>query len=200
VKLLSDLLETRSEDLEKTALEYPVKMPANTKDRCFTFAAIPMTVGIDLNLFLMRKGDDGVMTYARDTRTGADAAFELCDLPAGEYSVRITAPKGTSAGGVLVSMFDSTVGAATNDDTVAASRGLPTKARKGEDLVLNGEGIVTYVGVNNKVVTGKTGDRDGDGIPDDDDRCPYDPETKNGYLDQDGCPDVAPPGWDAGTP
>jgi outer membrane protein OmpA-like peptidoglycan-associated protein len=35
-------------------------------------------------------------------------------------------------------------------------------------------------------------DRDGDGILDDDDDCPDEPETVNGYLDHDGCPDVKP--------
>jgi outer membrane protein OmpA-like peptidoglycan-associated protein len=35
-------------------------------------------------------------------------------------------------------------------------------------------------------------DTDGDGIPDRDDRCPTDPETPNGYQDDDGCPDLAP--------
>lgn len=32
-------------------------------------------------------------------------------------------------------------------------------------------------------------DRDGDGIPDDVDRCPLDPEDKDGFQDEDGCPD-----------
>ncbi len=41
---------------------------------------------------------------------------------------------------------------------------------------------------------GKTGpgvakDRDMDGITDDLDACPTEPETKNGYIDEDGCPD-----------
>ena len=30
-------------------------------------------------------------------------------------------------------------------------------------------------------------------MPDPDDSCPEDPETKNGYKDDDGCPDTAPP-------
>jgi outer membrane protein OmpA-like peptidoglycan-associated protein len=34
-------------------------------------------------------------------------------------------------------------------------------------------------------------DKDGDGIPDAADKCPDDPETKNGYRDDDGCPDLA---------
>lgn len=33
-------------------------------------------------------------------------------------------------------------------------------------------------------------DRDNDAIPNDVDRCPDDPETYNGFQDQDGCPDT----------
>jgi OmpA-OmpF porin, OOP family len=33
------------------------------------------------------------------------------------------------------------------------------------------------------------GDRDGDGIPDDEDACPDDPEDYDGYEDADGCPE-----------
>jgi outer membrane protein OmpA-like peptidoglycan-associated protein len=32
-------------------------------------------------------------------------------------------------------------------------------------------------------------DRDGDGIPDDIDKCPNEPEDKDGFEDEDGCPD-----------
>ena len=32
-------------------------------------------------------------------------------------------------------------------------------------------------------------DRDGDGIPDEIDKCPTDPEDKDGFQDEDGCPD-----------
>lgn len=35
-------------------------------------------------------------------------------------------------------------------------------------------------------------DVDKDGIPDANDRCPYEPETANGYRDEDGCPDELP--------
>jgi OOP family OmpA-OmpF porin len=35
-------------------------------------------------------------------------------------------------------------------------------------------------------------DTDGDGIFDDKDRCPKEPETKNGFEDGDGCPDTVP--------
>ena len=35
-------------------------------------------------------------------------------------------------------------------------------------------------------------DTDGDGIVDQDDKCPLKPETRNGYEDEDGCPDKIP--------
>ncbi len=35
----------------------------------------------------------------------------------------------------------------------------------------------------------KISDRDGDGIPDELDKCPDDPEDKDGFEDEDGCPD-----------
>jgi outer membrane protein OmpA-like peptidoglycan-associated protein len=35
-------------------------------------------------------------------------------------------------------------------------------------------------------------DGDGDGLPDRDDKCATEPETKNGFDDQDGCPDELP--------
>ena len=35
----------------------------------------------------------------------------------------------------------------------------------------------------------KIGDTDGDGLPDNVDKCPTEPEDKDGYQDEDGCPD-----------
>jgi hypothetical protein len=39
------------------------------------------------------------------------------------------------------------------------------------------------------VVREQVGDRDGDGIPDDLDKCPDAPEDRDGFEDEDGCPD-----------
>ena len=39
------------------------------------------------------------------------------------------------------------------------------------------------------VVKESSGDRDGDGIPDNIDKCPNEPEDKDGVQDEDGCPD-----------
>lgn len=37
-----------------------------------------------------------------------------------------------------------------------------------------------------------SGDADGDGVADSSDKCPTDPESYNGYSDEDGCPDQTP--------
>ncbi|HYV43703.1 MAG TPA: OmpA family protein, partial [Myxococcaceae bacterium] len=44
-----------------------------------------------------------------------------------------------------------------------------------------------------KVAVVEPADRDHDGIIDSKDACPDEPETKNGYQDDDGCPDEVPP-------
>jgi large repetitive protein len=44
-----------------------------------------------------------------------------------------------------------------------------------------------------KVAVAEPLDRDHDGIPDSKDLCPDQPETYNGYKDDDGCPDEVPP-------
>ncbi len=43
-----------------------------------------------------------------------------------------------------------------------------------------------------KTADGCPPDGDGDGIPDAQDKCPTQPETRNGFQDKDGCPDVVP--------
>ena len=43
-----------------------------------------------------------------------------------------------------------------------------------------------------KMPDGCPKDSDGDGVPDKRDKCINEPETKNGYLDEDGCPDSIP--------
>jgi len=40
-----------------------------------------------------------------------------------------------------------------------------------------------------RVELAKISDRDGDGIPDELDKCPDEPEDKDGFEDEDGCPD-----------
>lgn len=51
-----------------------------------------------------------------------------------------------------------------------------------------GDALDTVVTVDTSAPAGGP-DADGDGIPDDRDRCPYEPETRNGIRDDDGCPE-----------
>lgn len=49
--------------------------------------------------------------------------------------------------------------------------------------------VITGVVGNEKANAAQTADADKDGIPDAQDKCPQEPETFNGYEDEDGCPD-----------
>jgi outer membrane protein OmpA-like peptidoglycan-associated protein len=80
----------------------------------------------------------------------------------------------------------------------------PIEARAGAELTVNdfavllggGVGILSGVGVPVfRVLAGVAYrpaglDSDGDGVPDKDDSCPTEGEDKDGYLDDDGCPEV----------
>jgi hypothetical protein len=51
-------------------------------------------------------------------------------------------------------------------------------------------GVPAFRGVLSLGWAPRPHDKDGDGIPDDVDQCPEDPEDKDGFEDSDGCPDV----------
>ena len=74
-------------------------------------------------------------------------------------------------------------GSPTLVDPTLAPRDVDTRPRRNDDVI-----------DTNKTRTSRpdTGDLDGDGATDSDDRCPGVPETFNGYQDEDGCPDEIP--------
>ncbi len=56
-------------------------------------------------------------------------------------------------------------------------------------------GSTGFQAANTRMVLGfvfepSIGDRDGDGLPDDQDQCPDKPEDRDGWQDEDGCPDL----------
>ncbi len=61
----------------------------------------------------------------------------------------------------------------------------------GKDFPLTGQGKAgSDIGpINERSQSGTRLDSDGDGIPDDVDQCPDVPEDKDGFQDEDGCPD-----------
>jgi hypothetical protein len=190
VRLLSDLLENRPQQLAKASLSFRVRMPDERAGRCFVFGAIAVGGGTDVNLTLRRARGKAMTPVARDVRADPDASFEVCDLPSGGYDV-VVDTHGAVPEGILVSMFESTPGRVSKADVSRATLGIPAMPRPDTLLYLNGTGRVWFKGAGGRVVKGRTGDRDGDGIADDADRCPYDPEIQNAFLDDDGCPDEA---------
>ena len=67
-------------------------------------------------------------------------------------------------------------------------RGLPVAVERRDSFRL-------FLGVTGRPATARSwspraaSDSDGDGIPDDVDKCPNEPEDKDGFQDEDGCPD-----------
>lgn len=62
----------------------------------------------------------------------------------------------------------------------------PENTRRTPAGCVSGDGRLMMAGP-----AGPGGDSDADGIPDGADRCPFEPETKNGVRDLDGCPESA---------
>ncbi|HEY4176508.1 MAG TPA: OmpA family protein [Kofleriaceae bacterium] len=63
--------------------------------------------------------------------------------------------------------------------SLGAGRGLATSKGANPD-------VRAFIGI---VFEPSIGDRDGDGLKDDIDKCPDDPEDRDGFEDEDGCPD-----------
>jgi hypothetical protein len=55
--------------------------------------------------------------------------------------------------------------------------------------IIQGIGVPKIRGLAGLMYTAESRDRDGDGIPDNQDQCPTEAEDKDGFEDQDGCPD-----------
>lgn len=78
-----------------------------------------------------------------------------------------------------------------------AMRDIPVVGPRGVEIVPRGGGQVVLPPSQKSVspmidairAGDRTADTDRDGIPDADDRCPNEPETFNGFEDDDGCPD-----------
>jgi outer membrane protein OmpA-like peptidoglycan-associated protein len=72
---------------------------------------------------------------------------------------------------------------------IGGGRSLASDAARGDDFrLLAGIAWHPLGGRAGHAIAGE-GDRDGDGVPDHADACPDEPEDKDGFEDQDGCPD-----------
>ncbi len=138
-------------------------------DRSFTFATSPQTVTVDDEIFAsaaLRFGWREAFEFILDAHLVLALGEQDAEERAGEVlgGVRFHLPLG----------FIINLGAGPG-----IGRGVGTPTFR----VLGG---VHWMRKRSKE---KVGDRDGDGILDPVDQCPDDPEDKDGFEDEDGCPD-----------
>ena len=110
--------------------------------------------------------EDESYVYVNNTYFGR-APMTIPNLKAGRALVRVEARK--------FAPFSQTV--VIRSDQTESITAVLKKDRSYKDIGPYGE------------LKGSWGDKDGDGIRDDDDQCPLDPEDVDGFEDQDGCPD-----------
>ncbi|HSN29672.1 MAG TPA: OmpA family protein [Kofleriaceae bacterium] len=155
-----------------------------------------------------------ILDVGSEAVAGVGGMYELAPraIVAGEVTGFIPLPDSLSYGSctlysgakcTTLKSGDYESGAKHGDLTVLATAGL--LLRVSADLTANlmvGTGQVGERGDDFRVTTGLVwspqpegvaapgrGDHDGDGIPDSVDACPDEPEDKDGFQDEDGCPD-----------
>jgi outer membrane protein OmpA-like peptidoglycan-associated protein len=116
--------------------------------------------------------------FVAELRSGLWLAVEAVGS---ESLLPLTAAARTAA--VLLSMR---VRAASGLElTFGLGRSLDENAARGDDVRL-----MTALSWHPLAARSTGPDRDGDGVPDARDRCPDDPEDRDGFADDDGCPDA----------
>ncbi len=124
------------------------------------------------------------VTYGPMLTYGLAGGFRLGDSPI-ELTAEIYG----------ASIFQSI--AAVGGNSLEAMGGLKIFVERNSYLVISGGGAIPIAGLLSADVRGmigfifepSIGDRDGDGIRDDVDQCPDEPEDFDNFADEDGCPD-----------
>ncbi len=148
----------------------------------FDGSAGPLQFGLNLRGVIRESGTLGSTTVGPvDFRYGAGLGYRISPIfrvmAEGFGSTQFTAQNGTNTleidGAVEVSPFDSRL-------VVRAGGGAG---------VLQGVGVPAGRAIVMLAFARDVGDQDGDGIADATDKCPTIPEDKDGFEDNDGCPD-----------
>ena len=106
--------------------------------------------------------------------------FDAVDLVAETYAQQIVTEFGTEGAFSMEALGGLKIFVERNSHLVlAAGGGLPIGGVQQADF----RGVVGFI------FEPSIGDRDGDGIKDDYDQCPDEPEDYDGFQDEDGCPD-----------
>jgi len=157
----------------------------------------PVTVGLR-GIF---DGQVGRFSFAANLRGVFRAKSQLASTEIGPVDFRYGAGLGVRISPifrVLAEGYGSTQFSARNGTNTLETDGALELTPFESRLVVRaggGAGILQGVGVPNAraflglAYAHEVGDQDGDGIPDDVDKCPTIPEDKDGFEDADGCPD-----------
>jgi len=129
--LISDWSEARPKVLSAPMLTIPLELPAGSQTRCLVYTAIPLDPSGDANMVFgipPAQGSKRFVAIGRDARADRQAAFELCGVPPGQYGLGIWSGKDVEHQGFLISIFESTAGAGTDDTLRNAIVGTPYAA------------------------------------------------------------------------
>ena len=89
--------------------------------------------------------------------------------------------------------FGQVLGSDTDDQQ---GHGTATFWRAGLEITLRARPDAAPAPVSEAAVPVRAPDADNDGVTGADDQCPAEPETRNGFMDEDGCPDEPDPDGD----
>jgi len=123
------------------------------------------------------------------TATGADATGRFGYMVGAGWVFPIT---GILSLGPAV-RFGQVLGSDTDDQQ---GRGTATFWRAGLEITLRAPPDPAPAPESEAAVPERAPDADNDGVMGADDQCPAQPETRNGYMDEDGCPDEPDPDGD----
>jgi outer membrane protein OmpA-like peptidoglycan-associated protein len=147
----------------------------------FDGAAGPFSVGLNLAGVFREAGTLGSTTIGNEFRYGAGLGYRLSPifrvLAEGYGSTMFSAKNGTNS-----LEIDGAV------EIQPLSSGLVFRLGGGAG-VLAGTGVPAGRAIVGISYNHEIGDKDGDGINDRDDKCPTIAEDKDGFEDEDGCPD-----------
>lgn len=141
----------------------------------------PFSVGGNLGGVFRGTGRVGSTELGSEFRYGVGAGFDASPVVRvildGFGNTKFSSLAGTNSleidGGAQVTPLSSPI-------TVLAGLGTG---------IIEGVGVPKFRAILGVMYVAEARDRDGDGIKDNDDQCPTEPEDKDGYEDTDGCPD-----------
>lgn len=144
-------------------------------------SAGPFSFGANLTGIYRKSSRFGSANLGPELRYGLAAGYQISPVlrvvAEGFGGTKLSAAKGTNSMEALLAV-----------QITPLASGLALTAGGGAG-VMKGVGVPTFRGFFGVGYTSETVDTDGDGIPDDQDLCPTEPEDFDGFQDEDGCPD-----------